>query len=233
MNENDKERGRMKGIFITGTDTGVGKTYVAAAIAGALRQQGVDVGVMKPVETGCPFRDGRLAPADALTLMNAAGVDDPLELVNPYRLVLPLAPSVAASIENVKIEKTRILSCFRTLSERHEFMIVESAGGIMVPILQDYLYLDLAGDMGLPVLIVARPNLGTINHTLLTVSVLRTRGVETAGIVINQSEDRPSGLAEKTSPSVIERLSGLPVLEVMGFGARDFDALSKQLIDFR
>lgn len=220
----------MKGIFITGTDTSVGKTYVAAGIVRTLRQQGVDVGVMKPVETGCDAAEAGLVPADASRLMDAAGVDDPLELVNPYSLALPLAPYVAAVIENVNIDKGVILSCFKTLSERHEFMIIESAGGIMVPIVQDYLYLDLASDMGLPALIVARPGLGTINHTLLTVSVLKSRGVKTVGVVINQSEDRGFGLAEKTSPAVIERLSGLPVLGVIGFGSQDFRAISMPLI---
>lgn len=221
----------MKGIFITGTDTGVGKTYIAAGIAYALRQRGINVGVMKPAETGCKAGpDGLLIPEDGLTLMKAAGVDDPLQLVNPYSLALPLAPSVAAAIENRVIDLEVIMSAFDTLSKRHDFMLVEGAGGIMVPLLKDYLYLDLAVDLNLPVLVVSRPRLGTINHTLLTISALRSRSLDVTGIVINYSEDIPTGLAEKTSPAVIEDISGVTILETIYFGSRDFGRLAERII---
>lgn len=218
-----------KGIFITGTDTGVGKTHVGAGIASALRKLGVDVGVMKPVETGCRRRGGELIPADAVALMKAAGSRDPLDLINPYRFPKPLAPPVAARLEGKKIERKRVLAAYRTLKQRHDFMLVEGAGGIMVPLSDEYLYLDLARDLKLPVLIVARPSLGTINHTLLTVMALRSAKVTIAGIVINHSEKRRSGLAERTSPGVIEEISGVKISGIVRHGTQDLQGIVKDM----
>lgn len=209
-----------KGIFITGTDTGVGKTYVAAGIAAALKQRGIDPGVMKPVETGCRARRGRLIPRDTGMLMKAAGVGDSASLVNPYQFRKPLAPFVAANLEKKKIEPAKIITAFQALSKKHEFMIVEGAGGILVPLSRTYFYLDLAEDIGLPVLIVARPGLGTINHTLLTITALRQRKITIAGVVINHAEAGKPGLAEKTNPALIEKLSGVKLLGIIPFGSK-------------
>ena len=217
------------GIFITGTDTGVGKTYVARGIAAALRAQGVNVGVMKPAESGCAERAGKLIPADALALMKAAGVKDPLSLVNPYRFRKPLAPSVAAELERKHIDAGKIINAFRALSRRHDFMIVEGAGGIMVPLTKEYLYLELAQELKLPVLIVARPGLGTINHTLLTIEALKGRGLKIAGIAINYAQDCKQGIAEKTNPAVIEKISGVKILGIMQYGDRDFEHIISNL----
>jgi dethiobiotin synthetase len=211
------------GLFVTGTDTGVGKTYVSAGIAIALKRRGVDVGVMKPAETGCRIRAGRLMPKDALVLMKSAHVKDPLSLVNPYRLRKPLAPSVAAAREGKKIDPDKILKAFNALRERHEFMIVEGAGGIMVPLYGQYTYLDLACTMGLPVLIVARPGLGTINHTLLSIAALKGRNIAIAGIVINYALDWKPGLAEETSPAMIEKISGIRIVGILPYASRRFD----------
>ncbi len=214
-----------RGIFITGTDTGVGKTYVAAGIAAGLRRLGIDVGVMKPAETGCGRRAGRLIPEDALRLMKAAGTRDPLGLVNPYRFKKPLAPSLAAELEGKLIDPVKIKTAFKKLSRIHDFMIIEGAGGIMVPLRHDYTYLDLVRAFRLPVVIVARPALGTINHTLLTISALRHGGIAILGVVVNYAQDTRRGLAETTSPSVIEEISGIPVLDVIVHGSRRFDPL--------
>ena len=218
------------GLFVTGTDTGVGKTYVSAGIATALKLRGVDVGVMKPVEAGCRIRAGRLMPKDALILMKSARVNDPLSLVNPYRLRKPLAPSVAAAREGKKIDPGKILKAFNTLRERHEFMVVEGAGGIMVPLCGQYTYLDLAGAMGLPVLIVARPGLGTINHSLLTIAALKGRNMAIAGIVINYALDWKPGLVEETSPAVIEKISGIRILGILPYASRRFDSVLDRCI---
>jgi dethiobiotin synthetase len=220
---------KTRGIFITGTDTGVGKTYVAAGLAADLRRRGVNVGVMKPAETGCRTQKGKLVPRDALRLMEAASVRDALALVNPYRFKNPLAPSVAAGLEITKIDPDRILAAFKTLSRRHEFMIVEGAGGIMVPLWRDYTYLDLAGALELPVIIVARPGLGTINHTLLTIAALKERGLRISGIVFNHAQEKKAGLAEATSPGVIENISGVPIRGILAYGSRQFSALAAHL----
>ena len=221
---------KIQGIFITGTDTGVGKTYVGAGLAAALREQGIDVGVMKPAETGCMFRNGVLVPRDALKLIQAGGVDDPLALVNPYRFRDALAPAVAAARTGKRIEIRRIVSAFRTLARKHAYMVVEGAGGIMVPLTTNRYYLDLARVLDLPVLVVARPGLGTINHSLLTVMALRSRGLRIAGIVINHHSKKVPGLAERTVPPVIERLSGVPVIGQVKFGQNDFRNIMRYLL---
>lgn len=214
-----------KGIFITGTDTGVGKTYIACGIAAGLRMRGIDVGVMKPVETGCRMKDGDLIPSDSIRLMKAAGIKDALSLVNPCRFRRPLAPAVAAELEGKRISVDRIQKAYAALSRRHEFMIVEGAGGIMVPLRHDALYLDLAASLGLPVLIVARPGLGTINHTLLTVEALKNRKIPIAGIVFNSATRSLRGLAEKTNPAVIGRISGIGIAGTILHGSREFGPL--------
>jgi len=224
---------KIRGIFITGTDTGVGKTYVGAGLAAAMRENGIEIGVMKPAETGCLLRKGVLVPRDALQLMKAGGGDDPLDLVNPYRFRVALAPAIAAARAGKKIEIRRIISAYRTLARKHPFMIVEGAGGIMVPLTTRRNYLDLAGVLDLPVLVVARPGLGTINHTLLTVMALRSRGVRIAGIVINHQSKKRPGLAERTGPQYIERLSGVPVIGHVINGQRDFLAIMRRLVTLK
>lgn len=219
----------VKGIFITGTDTGVGKTYIASGIAAELRRRGVNVGVMKPAETGCSARGGRLVPRDAKLLMLAAGVDDPLSLVNPYRFREPLAPSVAARLAGKKIEPDKIVSACGKLSRRHDFMIVEGAGGIMVPLRGTYTFLDLAQELAIPALVVARPGLGTINHTLLTIAALKRRRLMISGIVINHAVKQNSSLAEKTNPEVIQRISGLKILGTIPFGSDRFNDIVDRL----
>jgi dethiobiotin synthetase len=220
----------MKGIFITGTDTGVGKTYVGASIAAAMRRKGIDVGVMKPAETGCRVRQGELVTADALLLMQSAGVADPLELVNPFRFRLPLAPLVAARLEGKRVSLRKIVAAFRSLEQQHEFMIVEGAGGILVPLTKVQSYRDLAALLGLPVLIVARPGLGTINHTLLTVEALQQKKIPIAGIVINYGMKGEPGLAERTSPAIIERLSDAPIIGIIRHGQRNISGIVRHLI---
>jgi dethiobiotin synthetase len=218
-----------KGVFITGTDTGVGKTYVAAGLARALVRAGVNAGVMKPVETGCRRQSGRLIPRDAMLLMKSSYARDTLAFVNPYCFQKPLAPFVAAEFEGRQIIPGKIMKAYDELIRRHDFMIIEGAGGIMVPLLPDYTYRELARDMGLPVLIVARPGLGTVNHTLLTVEALNEKGVDIAGIVLNYSQNGKKGLAEKTNPALIEKMCSIPILGVLPYGEHSLDSIAKKL----
>lgn len=219
----------IKGFFITGTDTGVGKTYVAAGIASALRSRRLDVGVMKPVETGCRAVEEKLVPRDAKKLMMAAGARDSIALVNPYCFRKPLAPSIAAELDHAAVNISTIIKAYRTLSRKHDLMIVEGAGGILVPLTAKHTFLDLAEEIGLPVVIVARPGLGTINHTLLTISALRGRGTQIAGVVINYAQEQKTGLAEKTSPALIEKMSGVPILATIPYRSREFECLADRL----
>jgi dethiobiotin synthetase len=202
----------IKGIFITGTDTGVGKTFVACGLINAMKEKGFSVCPMKPVESGCRTSKGKLVPSDTNKLIRAAGVTEPIDLINPYRLKHPLAPSVAADIEGVKIDRRKILSAHNRLSKKYDMTVVEGAGGIMVPVYKKYLFLDLAKDLNIPVVVVSRPGLGTINHTLLTIEALRNKGLYISGVIINYSEKNRKGLSEKTNPEVIEKLGGITVL---------------------
>ena len=176
------------------------------------------------------MRAGRLVPKDAHRLMKSACVKDPLSLVNPYRFRRSLAPAVAGEREGTAIDPLMMINAYQKLSTRHEFMIVEGAGGIMVPLSGKYTYLDLAKQIGLPVLIVARPGLGTINHTLLTIAALRGRKIPIAGIVINYAQDVKSGLAEKTNPAVLEKISGIRIVGIISHGSGRFEDLLHGII---
>lgn len=193
----------MRGLFVTGTDTGVGKTRVGCALARGLRQAGVDVGVMKPVETGVTAQ----GPEDALALRAAAGVEDALELVCPLRFALPAAPEAAARAEHRDASLAPIHQAFEALAARHVFMLVEGAGGLLVPFDARTDMADLAVALGLPVLIVARAALGTINHTRLTLEAARTRGLDVFGVVISHA-DGPLTPADAQNLHVLRQLLG-------------------------
>lgn len=175
------------GCFIAGTDTGVGKTIVTAALAACLAQRGLKVGVMKPIETGVSANGSRLSDAERLRL--GAETDDPLELVSPFRFSPPLAPLAAARHAHRTITIDRILTAYRTLAARHAFMLVEGLGGVLVPIADRADLRDLIMRLKLPVLIVGRASVGGVNHALLTIEALRHRKIPILGIVLN----RPAG----------------------------------------
>ena len=173
---------RMHGLFVTGTDTGVGKTRVATALAHALAARGVRVHARKPVESGVDAREG---PLDAQALREAAGAHEPLERVCPLRLRAPLSPERAAALEGVALEPGDLVASVRAGTTDHGFVLVEGAGGFLSPIARGALNADLASALALPVLVVAADRLGTLNHTLLTVEAVRARGLAIAGVVLN------------------------------------------------
>ena len=206
-----------KGIFITGTDTGVGKTYVAAGLIRALRGKGLSVCPLKPVETGCRLKNGELIPQDTLRLVRASGVQEPLGFVNPFRMRSPLAPAVASEIEGVLIDRKRIISAYTGMNRKYDVTVVEGAGGIMVPVTGNYLFLHLVRDLNIPLVIVARPGLGTINHTLLTLASALREKLNVLGVIINYTVRKKRGLPEKTNPEVIEKLGGVPLLATVPY----------------
>jgi dethiobiotin synthetase len=209
------------GCFITGTDTSVGKTFVAAAIAGALRSGGADVGVMKPVESGCADRDGRLVPADALALKEAAGATDPIDTINPYRFAAPVAPNIAARLEGKEIDLSIIKGLYGEMSAAHDIMIVEGAGGLLSPVTDSKSTADLAALLGLPLIVVAPSMLGCINHTLLTLRAAEQKGIPVLGIILNHPSPPDSGGAADKSLQYnleeIKRLAEVPVLGEMPY----------------
>lgn len=182
----------MPGLFITGTDTGVGKTLVACAVVAALRRRGVQVGVYKPVETGCARTPHGLQAEDALKLWRAAGETQPLESVTSYLFPAPAAPLVAAEAVGARIDPERLIDNFTRLVAIHDLVVVEGAGGLLVPLTRDLVFADLALRLELPVLCVVASRLGCINHALLTLEVLQHRGLEIVGYVLNDVEAEPS-----------------------------------------
>jgi dethiobiotin synthetase len=203
----------MKGVFITGTDTGVGKTVVACTLARLLHDRGINVGVMKPVTSGCDEKKGQPASEDAELLAWSAGIPKVDHDMAPYLLRLPIAPCEAANREGKRIEFQQIASSLSRLSARHDFMIVEGAGGLMVPLAEGLLVADLIRFISLPVLVVARPGLGTINHTLLTCFSARNLGITVFGLVINNYPEKPD-VADESAPRLISSFAGAPLLGV-------------------
>jgi len=206
----------MQGVFVTGTDTGVGKTLVAGGLAAAALHRGARVGVFKPCESGCALPDGSMHARDAAFLRRMSGSPAALEQICPYRLREPLAPAVAADREGICISPEHIRTVFLELGRNSDIMIVEGAGGLLVPMAEGLLTLDLARLLGLPVLVVARLSLGTINHSLLTVRHIRTDGLPLAGIVFSQTQQH-MGVAERTNPDVLQRHTDAPVLGCLPF----------------
>ena len=201
-----------KGLFITGTDTGVGKTVVTAALAAVLRADGVNVGVMKPIATGCVRRREGLVSEDAEFLAKAADAPEPLDEISPIRLAEPLAPTVAAARAGVELDLLPMWRAWDRLKRAHDVMLVEGIGGALCPVTPRQSVADLAQRFHLPVLVVARPVLGTINHTAMTVEVLRARGLEVAGIVLNRYDHDSDDVAQSANPDEVQRVTGAPVL---------------------
>jgi adenosylmethionine-8-amino-7-oxononanoate aminotransferase len=247
-----------KAIFITGTDTGVGKTVATFVLGVLLQEQGIDVGVMKPVQC---------AGNDAQFLKEALHLTDPIEKINPFFAKEPFSPHIAfqrqgttvridtfgdpalcgvalpslfaqdpeqRARDSVNPEDTpaveisrkpryggtigvsewvdKIIKTFQELQSRHEILLVEGAGGLLAPIKEDYLIADLVRDLGLPLIIVARLGLGTINHSLLTIYRAKEKGIPIQGIIFNTLSNQPPGIPEKTNPDTIRKLGGIPLL---------------------
>ena len=210
-----QEDSGFRGVFITGTDTGVGKTVVAGALARALAEAGVPTGVMKPVATGGQPSPRGCVSVDARFLVKVSGSSDPPELANPVCLPEPLAPTVAARRAEKPIDLSLVADAYRVLTRRHQALVVEGVGGLLVPIGGGLTVADLAVRMALPLIVVARPGLGTINHTLLTLEAARRRGLRVAAVVINAYRPEEAGIPERTNPEEIERAGGVPVAAVV------------------
>jgi len=196
----------MSGLLVTGTDTGVGKTFVACALARALRAGGRRVTVMKPVETGVTD-----APDDARRLQEAAADPATLDEICPYRLRAPLAPSVAARLEHVTIDLARLEALIRHRLEDADVLLVEGAGGLLVPIADSVTWADLAARLRLPLLVVAANRLGTINHCALTARVADGMGLRVVGFVLSSPAPVRDASAD-TNATTITSLTGLPCL---------------------
>lgn len=175
-----------RGLFVTGTDTGVGKTRISAILAHLLKQRGLVVRPRKPVESGCLRGEGGLIPADAATLQAAAGSDELLAQICPYRFESALSPERAAALADKHLTLNDVTAVCRQGVAESDFLLVEGAGGFYSPLASGVLNADLAVALALPVLLVASDRLGAINQTLLTVEAIKRRGLSLAGVILNQ-----------------------------------------------
>ena len=209
----------MKSIFITGTDTDVGKTYITAGLAITLRKMSVDVGVMKPFAAGAAQKKGYKSE-DVEILSKSAQINDPENLVNPQFFPIPASPYTAWKKIKIKPKIPMILSSFKKLTSMHEMMLVEGIGGILTPILKDYYVTNLIKDMKIPTIIVTRSKVGTVNHTLMTVKMCEKYKIPIKGIIINNfdGDGYPINQLKKDLEDLtkVKVLGSIPFIDDMG-----------------
>jgi dethiobiotin synthetase len=205
-------------FFITGTDTCVGKTYVTKLLIESLRAEGKNAVGFKPISCG---------DRDDAAILSAASGNLAIDEVNPIHFSSGVAPHVAALLENQTINPAEIIASYRAISEKHDPVIVEGAGGWEVPITQTYFVSDLAKDLGLPVILVAANRLGALNHILLTLAAIEAKGLKCAGIILNQLEDEMD-TPMITNKGIIESLTTIPLLDHI-IHSQDF--ISPELLD--
>jgi len=206
-----------KGFFVTGTDTGVGKTIITAALIKASSLLGFRTCGMKPIETGCLREDDTFIPSDGIFIKTVAHMEETVNHISPCCFEEPLAPLPASEIEGTPVDFEKIRKEYAALSQKYDVVIVEGIGGLLVPIRKDYFVLDLARDFGLPVIVVSRPGLGTINHTMLSVNYAIAEGLAVAGIIINYSRPTDGSPAENTNPNVIKKISPVPIIGIFPY----------------
>ena len=209
----------MKSYFITGTDTDVGKTFVTAGIASAMKKMGIDVGIMKPFAAGTPQKNGYKS-SDVQILSKAAQVNEPEELLNPYFFPIPASPFTASKNLGIKVDIKIVMNSFKQLSSLHDVLLVEGMGGIMTPILENYFIINLIKNMNLETIIVTSSRIGTINHTIMTNEMCQRYGIKIRGLIINNLESNGYPINELKRD--LEELTKKPVIGSIPF-IKDFN----------
>ena len=217
----------MKSYFVTGTDTGVGKTAITAGIAGSLHKLGVNVGVMKPIATGYPQKAGYKS-SDVAILAEAAGIKDPEDLINPVFLPIPTSPYDASKLLSVPIDMPLILTKFKKLLSLHDVVLIEGIGGIMTPITKKFFVADMIKAMAIETIIVTRATLGTLNHTVMTCKMCKDYDIKVKGLVINNFDEKGTP-AEKSAPTTLYEITGINIIGIVPF-VKDLNQ-SDKLID--
>lgn len=207
-----------KSIFITATDTGVGKTFISAGLCEVAREFGLSVGYLKPISSG--------GIDDVIYVKNKAGLIDDIDIVNPVRFRQPLSPYAAGKTEKVKLDLSKIKRTLTSLQKYREFIVVEGVGGVSVPIKKGFYVSDMIKKLNIPTVIVARAGLGTINHTMLSINALRAKKIVIGGIILNGFAGKE--LSERSNAQVIEELSGVPIIAHIRANS-SFTSLVKQL----
>lgn len=197
------------GVFITATDTGAGKTVIGVGLAAYLKKRGINVGVMKPVESG--------GTADSQFYASVINPQDPPELINPYHFSLPVSPHQAAREEGKEVKYEVIENAYKYLRSKHDFLLVEGAGGFFCPFSNTLLAADVMERFGLPILVVAKPQVGTINHILLTLECAKCRRISVVGVIINHTQDASGETAAKSMPEEFTRFTDVPLLGVIPY----------------
>jgi len=222
----------MKPLFVTATDTDIGKTYVCAGLAYALKKSGIDVGIMKPFACGIKQKIG-FSSNDLTILTNAAMVDDAEDIINPFFFPIPASPYTAAKNLGVKIDVEHVMECFRKLDEIHDIVLVEGIGGIMTPILKDYAIIDLIKDLMANTIIVTSSKIGTVNHTVLTCNMCKNMNIPIKGLIINNFDSTGYPIPELERD--LSALTDLPVLcslpHMKKFNLSNYSALIQEKID--
>jgi len=222
----------MKPLFITATDTDIGKTYVCAGLAHSLKKLGIDVGIMKPFACGVKQKTG-FSSNDLTILSNAAMVNDAEELLNPFFFPIPASPYTAAKNFGVKIDIDYLMKCFRKLDKIHDVMLVEGIGGIMTPILKDYAIIDLIKDLEANTIIVTSSKIGTINHTIMTCNMCKNMKIPVKGLIINNFDS--TGYPVSDLERDLNALTDLPVLcslpHMQKFNLNDYAKMIENKMD--
>ncbi len=216
----------MKAYFITGTDTGVGKTSITAGLAGSLRKIGMDVGVMKPIATGFPNKTG-FKSSDVAKLVDATSIKDSEDLINPVFLPLPTSPYDATKLLESSIDMPLIFEQFKKLLSMHEMLLVEGIGGIMTPITKNFFVADMIKGMSIETIIVTRATIGTLNHTVMTCKMCKEYGIKIRGLVINNFDEKGTP-AEKNAPTTLHELTNVPILGIVPF-IKDLNKIEKMI----
>ena len=222
----------MKPLFVTATDTDIGKTCVCAGLAYALKKSGIDVGIMKPFACGVKQKIG-FSSNDLTVLTNAAMVDDAEDIINPFFFPIPASPYTAAKNLGVKIDVEHVMECFRKLNEIHDIMLIEGIGGIMTPILKDYAIIDLIKDLMANTIIVTSSKIGTVNHTVLTCNMCKNMNIPIKGLIINNFDSTGYPILELERD--LSALTDLPVLcslpHMEKFNLSNYSALIQEKMD--
>jgi len=216
----------MKAYFVTGTDTGVGKTAITAGIAGSLRMLGINVGVMKPIATGYQQKTGYKS-SDVTILAETAGVKEPEDLINPVFLSIPTSPYDASKLLSVPIDMPLILTKFKKLLSLHDVMLIEGIGGIMTPITKKFFVADMIKAMAIETIIVTRATLGTLNHTVMTCKMCKDYDIKVKGLVINNFDEKGTP-AEKNAPTTLYELTGINIIGIIPF-IKDLNQIDKMI----
>ena len=222
----------MKPLFITATDTDIGKTYVCAGLAHSLKKLDIDVGIMKPFACGVKQKTG-FSSNDLTILSKAAMVSDAEELLNPFFFPIPASPYTAAKNLGVKIDINYLMKCFRKLDKIHDVMLVEGIGGIMTPILKDYAIIDLIKDLEANTIIVTSSKIGTINHTIMTCNMCKNMKIPVKGLIINNFDS--TGYPVSDLERDLSALTDLPVLcslpHMQKFNLNDYAKMIENKMD--